>query len=172
MNINWVATNKIHRDIVAAKTLEEKQAIYREQILAPWKNMMSMMGGSFQTEPNDEFGVARAWCWYLPEDLQELPQEILLVGLQVEHDNTPRDQEQAVDLAVGEQKVRGEVDRARGGRRPPRRRWRSRSCSNSCRKRGRSPKKCPGPVMIGEDMALVMKKVTPRRRAVSPAIIL
>ena len=38
---------------------------------------------------------------------------LALVGLQVEHDDPVRHQEQAVDLAVGEQEVRGEVDRAR-----------------------------------------------------------
>ena len=37
---------------------------------------------------------------------------LALIGLEVEHDETTRCQEQAVDLAVGEQEVRGEVDGA------------------------------------------------------------
>lgn len=76
MKINWVATNEIYRAIVAAESLEEKQAIYREQIMKPWKPMMGMMGGTFPTDPNDEFGVARAWAWHLPEDLDSLPEQI------------------------------------------------------------------------------------------------
>jgi uncharacterized protein YjaZ len=77
MSIQWMATNEIYKAIVAAESLAEKQAIYRERILQPWKTMMGMMGGTFQTDPNDEFGVARAWAWVLPEEASEMPQTLV-----------------------------------------------------------------------------------------------
>lgn len=77
MKIDWIATNEIIRAVVAADSLEEKQAIYRDGILRAWQPMMQMMGGAFQSDPNDEFGVARAWAWYLPDELQEIPQVLL-----------------------------------------------------------------------------------------------
>jgi uncharacterized protein YjaZ len=76
MKINWVATNDIYREIVTEESLEAKRALYRERILKPWNSMMSMMGG-FGADTNDEFGVARSWMWHLPEDLDELPQQII-----------------------------------------------------------------------------------------------
>jgi uncharacterized protein YjaZ len=96
MKINWVATNEIHRDIVAVEKLVEKQGIYRERILTPWKTMMGMMGGTFATDPNDEFGVARAWAWYVPEELNEIPQTLL----QLEAGSAWRTGEEALIKAV------------------------------------------------------------------------
>lgn len=73
MNIHWKPTNEYFHAIVNAADIEEKRAIYREKILAPWRPMMDMMKGMFGADADDEFGVARAWAWYLPEELDEIP---------------------------------------------------------------------------------------------------
>ena len=76
MKITWKATNDTYHDIINAPDIEQKRALYREYFLQHWQGMMQMMKGSFGSDPEDEFGVARAWAWYLPEELNEVPKSL------------------------------------------------------------------------------------------------
>ncbi len=73
MEIHWEPTDAHLRAIVAAEGAEAKLALYRERILAPWAPMMRMMGPMFRVAPDDELGVARAWGWPLPDELDAAP---------------------------------------------------------------------------------------------------
>lgn len=76
MNITWKATNDYYHAIINEPDSEQKKVLYREHFLTPWQGMMQMMKGSFGSEPDDEFGVARAWAWYLPEELTSIPDSL------------------------------------------------------------------------------------------------
>ncbi len=76
MNIEWKPTNEYYRAIVNAADLAQKRELYRTNILAPWRPMMDMMKGMFGADPDDEFGVAQAWAWHLPEELNEIPDSL------------------------------------------------------------------------------------------------
>lgn len=76
MKINWTATNRYYHAIINEQDIERKKELYREYFLQPWQGMMQMMKGSFGSDPNNEFGVAQAWGWYLPEELNEIPDSL------------------------------------------------------------------------------------------------
>ena len=73
MKGNWIRTNEIYHQIIAADDLAAKQQLYREQFIAPWQAMMQMMGGMVSEDNEDEFAAARAWAWLLPQDLTAVP---------------------------------------------------------------------------------------------------
>ncbi len=73
METTWIATNEIYHQMIAEADIERRRAIYRQCILQPWQPMMQMMGGMMSADPTDEFGVARAWSWLLPEQLSSSP---------------------------------------------------------------------------------------------------
>lgn len=70
MKTEWVDTNDFYHQIIAAPARER---LYREYFIQPWKPMMDMAAPMFNADPADEFAVARAWAWLLPEDLIEIP---------------------------------------------------------------------------------------------------
>jgi uncharacterized protein YjaZ len=69
----WVPTDEYYRAIIAAPDVEARRRLFSEKFIRPWKPMMDMLGGMFNADPADEFAVARAWAWVLPEDLTEAP---------------------------------------------------------------------------------------------------
>lgn len=73
MRTNWIDTLSLYEEMVAEPDLQARREIYRRGFLEPWRAMMSMMAGAFGSDPKDEFGVARAWAWLLPEDLDAPP---------------------------------------------------------------------------------------------------
>lgn len=98
MKYQWIPTNDYYREIVSATELATREQLYRDKLIAPWKPMMNMMGGSFGADPNDEFGVARKWAWLLPEHLTETPSQLPLL-------------EEANAWELGEQALAKAVDR-------------------------------------------------------------
>jgi len=76
--------------------LERRTALYREHILQPWQPMMGMMGGMMSADPADEFGVARAWAWLLPDQLDETPDALR----QLEAANAWQQGKQALDAGA------------------------------------------------------------------------
>lgn len=73
MQINWVPTDKHFHAIIAAPDAASRLERYREAFLRPWEPMMRMMSGMFGAAPDDELGVARAWGWPLPDELEAVP---------------------------------------------------------------------------------------------------
>lgn len=70
-----VRTDDIYRTIINAPDDETRKTIYREKLIQPWQQMMAMVAGAFAggDAPQDEFAGARAWAWYLPEQLSKAP---------------------------------------------------------------------------------------------------
>ena len=77
MQTNVIKTNDIYRAIIAAPDLETRRQIFREQIITPWKRMMEGLAPMFNADPNDEFAVARAWNWVLPDALDHAPDALV-----------------------------------------------------------------------------------------------
>ena len=75
MKAHIVRTDEIYRSIIHAPDEETRKAIYREKLVQPWQQMMAMVAGAFAggDAPQDEFAGARAWAWYLPDQLSEAP---------------------------------------------------------------------------------------------------
>ena len=70
MDVKWIRTDKLYRQLLNTPDLEQRRQIYREQLITPWQRMMSMFGQG----DNDDFAGARAWAWTLPEDLEQEPE--------------------------------------------------------------------------------------------------
>lgn len=66
MNINWIPTNDYYRELVSINDLAQRTARYETLFIDPWRPMMRMLG-------QDGLAGARQWAWYLPEDLNQLP---------------------------------------------------------------------------------------------------
>ncbi len=77
MNITWVPTNRYYHEIINALDGDRKLELYQEYVLRPWQPMMRLIGGMFGTAPDDELGVARAWAWPLPGDLDTIPDALI-----------------------------------------------------------------------------------------------
>lgn len=73
MQITWVPTNDYYRAVITAADPATKLARYRAHFLQPWATMMRLMGPMFGVATDDEFGVARAWAWPLPDELMTVP---------------------------------------------------------------------------------------------------
>jgi uncharacterized protein YjaZ len=73
MQINWIPTNQRYHAVIGATDAGVKLRLYREYFLQPWQPMMGMLGSQFGLAPDDELGVARAWAWPLPDELNSVP---------------------------------------------------------------------------------------------------
>ncbi|MGB0388346.1 MAG: DUF2268 domain-containing protein [Ardenticatenaceae bacterium] len=73
MKTEWISTNNFYHQLVAEPDMERRKQLYRDLFIEPWKPMMDMMGPMFGGDSSDEFAVARAWGWLLPEELSETP---------------------------------------------------------------------------------------------------
>ncbi|MBI1296417.1 hypothetical protein GC175_15800 [bacterium] len=76
MKANWIDTHHIYQQLLAAPDQETREQLYKDAIIQPWQAMMNNMTDTFQTEPGDPFGVARAWNWLLPEHFADTPQSL------------------------------------------------------------------------------------------------
>lgn len=72
MDVKWIRTDELYWQMLSTPDLEQRRQIYREEIIAPWRQMMSMFGNGSE----DEFAGARAWAWTLPEDLEQKPKAL------------------------------------------------------------------------------------------------
>lgn len=69
MKANWIDTQTIYREIIAAPDRATREQIYLERLVQPWQTMMTMIGGN----SDDPFAGARRWHWFLPEQLMSAP---------------------------------------------------------------------------------------------------
>lgn len=74
MEAHFVRTDRIYRDIINAKNEAERKQIYREKLVQPWQQMMTMVSGMGNNDSSDEFAGARAWNWILPDELHTAPE--------------------------------------------------------------------------------------------------
>ncbi|GAB4520878.1 MAG: DUF2268 domain-containing protein [Anaerolineae bacterium] len=79
MNSIWINTHERYHEIIAAPTMEEKTALYKQNFLHPWKNMMDMLVPTMGGDATDELAGARMWNWLLPEDLTTTPENLRLM---------------------------------------------------------------------------------------------
>jgi uncharacterized protein YjaZ len=76
MKTHWVPTNTYYHEIASAPDLETRQHLYREHFIAPFQQLMGALAPMFRADTSDEFAVARAWAWLLPEDLDGIPAQL------------------------------------------------------------------------------------------------
>lgn len=79
MNPHWIDTQAIYHQIIDAPDVATRSQRYQDLIIQPWQAMMANMAGMFNSDPNDPFGVARAWGWLLPQDLAEPPSSLRIL---------------------------------------------------------------------------------------------
>ncbi len=76
MNIEWKPTNEYYYAIINERDEDKKKALYRQHFIQPWQHMMQMVvGQGMDTE--DEFAGARAWAWVLPDELIDVPDNLM-----------------------------------------------------------------------------------------------
>src|SRR5574341_1442566 len=76
MKTEWIDTRDFYHQIIAAPDQETREQLYRDLFIQPWKPMMEMIGPMFKADPADDFSVARAWAWLLPDDLTSVPDSL------------------------------------------------------------------------------------------------
>lgn len=74
MESHIVRTDAIYHEIINAPDVATRRQIYADKIVQAWKPMMQMVTGMGGAENPDEFAGARAWGWYLPEELDAVPE--------------------------------------------------------------------------------------------------
>ena len=68
-----IPTNEYYHRIIDAIDTSTREALYKDLFIAPWQQMMDMVGGMMSTDYRDEFSGARALHWLLPDDLTTVP---------------------------------------------------------------------------------------------------
>ena len=70
---HWIPTHDYYRRVLGEGDPAARQALYLELFVAPWKQMMDMMGGAFGAPQSDDpLAGARGWNWLLPEQTEEM----------------------------------------------------------------------------------------------------
>ncbi|MBA2681602.1 MAG: hypothetical protein H0U76_24805 [Ktedonobacteraceae bacterium] len=62
MKLQIIDVESIYRRLLATTDAEEREAIYRQELLAPFEGMMRIFGGG------DPLALAKMWTLYMPED--------------------------------------------------------------------------------------------------------
>ena len=94
MDINWIETDKIYRRLISISDTSERQASYLAEIVRPWQEMMSMVGGLHTAV--DPLAGPRAWNWVLPDQLDSAPECLV----KLEADNAWERGKAAMERAV------------------------------------------------------------------------
>jgi uncharacterized protein YjaZ len=77
MQAKWINTRDYYHRIIDAPDLTTRRDLYRELFIGPWQPMMDMIGPMFGANgASDEFAVARGWGWLLPEQLDQVPEQL------------------------------------------------------------------------------------------------
>jgi len=76
MKLHTIDTESIYRRLLAAPDAEERENIYRRDLLVPFEGMMQVFGGG------DPLALAKLWTLYTPEDFASEARPIIeeLVG--------------------------------------------------------------------------------------------
>ncbi|PKO16331.1 MAG: hypothetical protein CVU39_08175 [Chloroflexi bacterium HGW-Chloroflexi-10] len=80
---NWINTNDIYRQILAAPDARTRQDLYLHKIMQPWKPMMDMMAQQFMGNSTDPLAGARTFGWLLPDQTEEI--RSLLAQIEAAH---------------------------------------------------------------------------------------
>lgn len=76
MKIEWKPTNEYYYAIINERDEDKKKTLYHQYFMQPWQHMMQMVvGQGMDTE--DEFAGARAWAWVLPDELIDVPDNLM-----------------------------------------------------------------------------------------------
>src|SRR5262249_54910801 len=62
MKLHIIDVESIYRRLLNSASAQEREAIYRQELLAPFEGMMRIMGGG------DPLEQAKMWTMYTPED--------------------------------------------------------------------------------------------------------
>lgn len=63
MQFNTIDVESIYRRLLNSSDMQEREEIYRQELLAPFEGMMRIYGGD-----NDPLAWAKLWAFYTPED--------------------------------------------------------------------------------------------------------
>jgi len=72
MRTEWTPTNEFYRRILEAQDAVERERLYLDLLVQPWKPMMDMLSAQFKADPADPLAGARAWAWLLPDKEDEI----------------------------------------------------------------------------------------------------
>src|ERR1700682_2117924 len=62
MKLHVINVESIYRRLLAITNAEERESLYRQELLAPFEGMMRFFGGG------DPLALAKMWTLYTPED--------------------------------------------------------------------------------------------------------
>ena len=62
MKLHIIDVESIYRRLLNSASMQERETIYRQELLAPFEGMMRIMGGG------DPLEQAKMWTLYTPED--------------------------------------------------------------------------------------------------------
>src|SRR5258708_33786879 len=62
MKLHLIDVESIYGRLLSSASAQEREAIYRQEFLAPFEGMMRIMGGG------DPLALAKMWTLYTPED--------------------------------------------------------------------------------------------------------
>ncbi len=62
MKLHHIDVEAIYRRLLASKDAQERESLYRQELLAPFEGMMRIFGGG------DPLALAKMWMFFMPED--------------------------------------------------------------------------------------------------------
>ncbi|MCA9888535.1 MAG: hypothetical protein KC546_09180 [Anaerolineae bacterium] len=101
MKNRWIDTFGIYESIISAPDATTREKIYREQLYAPWQQMMQMvaMGGQ---NTDDPFAGAKAWHWLTPDQLTSTPEQMTILQAAHAWERGAAAMQKAVDSFTGD----------------------------------------------------------------------
>ncbi len=72
LNTTWTPTNETYHRLLAAPDAATRQQLYLDELVAPWRKMMSMLAGDASAGTQDPLAGARMWAWLLPDQLDAI----------------------------------------------------------------------------------------------------
>jgi uncharacterized protein YjaZ len=72
MKSKWMPTNEYYHRILDAPDATNRQQLYMDLFIEPWRSMMQMMAGQFGGGSDDPLAGARMWAWLLPDQTETM----------------------------------------------------------------------------------------------------
>lgn len=76
MKTKMMPTKDYYHRVIDAPDMATREQLYKDLFIAPWQQMMDMVGGMRANDKADDFEGARAWNWLLPEHLTTIPDSL------------------------------------------------------------------------------------------------
>lgn len=76
MNFTWIDTKTIYHTLIGTSDVATREQLYKETLLNPWQQMMTMVAGYLGNGDNDPLAGARNWHWLLPDQLATIPDSL------------------------------------------------------------------------------------------------